>query len=273
MRIQLALDATADAAYDTSYHHKLRGRIWRGLESTEEYVDTHDESHGVGFAFSNPFPWGSISEEDRRYVRIASPRRGVLDSLIRHFGRNHAFDIGQMRFEVGDITGHAPDVGEPGSTGELETATGVFCALDKRLAEEHGLDTTDITAGESETKMFWQSEHGLDPLLATVSRSLQRSHERYGDSYYDGPDKVDEPLFDRIEPIKDDVTYAIHFQPATAEDRTIVLSKWRLGYRIRDETHRYHLNLALDAGIGQKREHGFGFLNQTDKTLPRAETP
>jgi len=30
-------------------------------------------------------------------------------------------------------------------------------------------------------------------------------------------------------------------------------------YRVRDDTHRYHLNLALDAGIGQRREHGFGF--------------
>ena len=273
MRIELELNATADAAYDTSYHHKLRGRIWRGLKDEEKYVETHNENYGVGFAFSNPFPWGSISEDDRRYVRIASPRRGVLDTLIGHFGQNRAFDIGHMRFEIDDITGHAPDVGEPGSTGELETATGVFCALDKRLAEEHGLDTTDITAGESKTKMFWQAEHGVDPLFATIGRSLQRSHERYGDTYYDGPDEIDEPLFNRIEPIKDDITYAISFQPAAAEDLTVVLSKWRFGYRVRDETHRYHLNLALDAGIGQRREHGFGFLNQMEKTLPRAELP
>jgi len=229
--------------------------------------------YGVGFAFSNNvFPWGDIDKGDRRYLRIASPRRDVLDTLIDHFGRDRTFDVGQMRFEVTDISGHAPDVGEPGSTGRIDTGTGVFCALSRELAEQHGLDTTEMDAGESETDTFWRPKHGMEPLQATIQRSLQRTHERFGDDYYDGPTEVDEPLFNEIEPIKDDITYSIRFQPATAVNRTIILSKWRLGYRVRDDTHRYHLNLALDAGIGQRREHGFGFLNLRDKTPPRADT-
>jgi len=269
MRIELALDALADAAYDTSAHHKLRGRIWRAFEDNEEYAASHDTNHGVGFAFSNIFPWGDITEGDRRYIRIASPRRDLLDDLIAHFSRNRAFEVGQMRFEIADITGHAPQVGEPGSTGRIDTDTGVFCALNRQLAEEHGLDTSKIEAGDSETKLFWRQKHGMEPLQATIRRSLQRTHERFGDEYYDGPTEVDEPLFTEIEPIKDDITYSIRFQPATAVDRTVILSKWRLGYRVRDETHRYHLNLALDAGIGQRREHGFGFLNLREQNPPR----
>lgn len=269
MRLELKLDAIADAAYDTSYHHKLRGRIWRGLENEEIYAAVHDSNHGVGLSFSNVFPWGNIGEGDRRYLRIGSPRKQVLDDLIGHFSRNRAFDIGQMRFEVADITGHAPDVGEGGATGTLETATGVYCGLGRRLAEEHGLDTTEIERGESETKMFWQPEHGMEPLQATIRRSLQQTHELYGDEHYPGPMEVDAPLFESVEPIKDDITYAIKFQPATAVDQTVVLSKWRFGFRVRDETHRYHLNLALDSGVGQRREHGFGFINLTDRTPPR----
>jgi len=272
VRIELSLDAIADAAYDTSAHHKLRGRFWRALDGKEDYADVHETNHGVGFAFSNIFPWGSIDEGDRRYVRIASPRRQVLDDLVAQFKQNQAFEVGQMRFEIADISVHAPEVGEAGSTGRLDTGTGVFCALDKQLAEEHGLDTSAIEAGESETKMFWRPKHGLEPLQETIQRSLQQTHELYGDDYYDGPMEVDSPLFTEIEPIKDDVTYAIEFQPATAVDRTVLLSKWRLGYRVRDETHRYHLNLALDAGIGQRREHGFGFLNLREQTPPRAAT-
>lgn len=270
MRIELALDAIADAAYDTSAHHKIRGRIWKALENDDEYAAAHDTNHGVGYAFSNVYPWGNIETGDRRYVRIASPRRSLLDDLITHFGRDRAFDVGQMRFEVSEITGHAPDVGEAGSTGTLDTATGVFCALDRRLAKEHGLDTKKIDEGDAETKLFWRPEHGMEPLEETIRRSLQRTHERYGDDYYDGPTEVEEPLFESVEPIKDDVTYAIRFQPATAVDRTVILSKWRFGYRVRDETHRYHLNLALDAGIGQRREHGFGFVNLLDHQPPRA---
>ncbi len=271
MRIELALDAIADAAYDTSAHHKIRGRIWRAFETNEEHTKTHDTKHGIGFAFSNIFPWGAIEEGDRRYIRIASPRRDILDDLIAHFGRNREFDVGQMRFEIANITAHAPQVGEAGSTGRIDTGTGVFCALNRRLAEEHGLDTSKMDAGDSETKLFWRQKHGMGALQAAIRRSLQRTHEQFGDEYYDGPTEVDEPLFDRIEPIKDDVTYSIRFQPATAVDRTVILSKWRLGYRVRNDTHRYHLNLALDAGIGQRREHGFGFLNLREQNPPRAD--
>jgi CRISPR-associated endoribonuclease Cas6 len=195
-----------------------------------------------------------------------------LDDLIAHFGRNRMFEVGQMRFRVADISAHAPQIGEPGSTGRLDTGTGVFCALNRRKLEKHGLDTSRMDAGETETKQYWRPKHGLEPLQATIRRSLQQIHELYGDDYYDGPVEVGKPLFNEYQPIKDDVTYAIRFQPATAVDRTVVLSKWRLGYRVRDETHRYHLNLALDAGIGQKREHGFGFLNLREQSPPRADT-
>jgi len=272
VRLELTLRAIADAAYDTSYHHKLRGRIWRGLEDDEKYTEVHGSDYGVGFAFSNVFPWGDIEEGERRYVRIASPRQDVLDDLVQHFGQERAFDIGQMRFTVEEISRHAPDAGEAGSTGRIDTGTGVFCALSRQQAEKHGLDTSEIDAGTSETDLFWRPKHGLEPLQATIRRSLQRTHERYGDPYYDGPTEVDAPLFTEVEPVKDDVTYAINFQPATAVDRTVVLSKWRLGYRVRNETHRYHLNLALDAGVGQYREHGFGFLNLREQTPPRAST-
>lgn len=272
MRIELALDAISDAAYDNAAHHKVRGRIWRAFEDTDRYTEVHDTDHGVGFAFSNVFPWGDIEEGDRRYIRIASPRRDVLDDLISHFERNRQFDVGQMRFEVADISAHAPQVGEAGSTGRIDTGTGVFCALTRQLAEEHGLDTSKIDTGDSETKLFWRPEHGMEPLQATIRRSLQRTHEQFGDEYYDGPTEVDEPLFNEVEPIKGDIVYAIPFQPATAVDLTVLLSKWRLGYRVRDETHRYHLNLALDAGIGQRREHGFGFLNLREQEPPRADS-
>jgi CRISPR-associated endoribonuclease Cas6 len=241
------------------------------LEEHDRYRKAHRTDHGVGFSFSNVFPWGNITEGDRRKIRIGSPRRQILDDLIAHFGRNRAVDIGQMRFEVTDITGHAPDVGEPGSTGTIETGTGVYCAVGRAVAEKYDLDTTAMQSGESDTKLFWRPEHGMDPLQTAIQRSLQRTHELYGDEHRGGPLDVDEPLFDTLEPIKDDITYAITFQPTTGVDRTVILSKWRFGYRVRDETHRYHLNLALDAGIGQRREHGFGFLNLTDRTPPRAD--
>jgi len=129
-----------------------------------------------------------------------------------------------------------------------------------------------MDAGESEIDTFWRAEtrHGAvtghNPAVAsthprTLRRLLRRTH------------RGRRTLFQRIQ-ANQGRHHVLDTVPAsaTAVNRTIILSKWRLRYRVRDDTHRYHLNLALDAGIGQRREHGFGFLNLRDKTPPRADT-
>jgi len=77
MSIELALEvATADAAYDTSAHHKLRGRIWRGLEEVDEYAATHDTDYG---ASGSPSPTSSRGETSTKAIDAISEshHRGV----------------------------------------------------------------------------------------------------------------------------------------------------------------------------------------------------
>ncbi len=268
MRLQLHLRATADAVYDNAYHHKLRGRLWQALD--ESFDEDHESRRGVGLAFSGPYPWGNIKEGDSLSVLVASPRKELLDSLIADVSRNREFNIGEMAFELEDVTAHDPDVGEPGTEGTLETVTGVVCRLTKEQVEEYGLDTTEMESGSTETRTFWRPKHGMGPLRDSIRHSLQLSHEWFGDQTRPGPYEVDHRLWSSIEPVKDDITYALPFSPATGVERTLIVSKWSLGYRVRNDTHRYHLNLALDCGIGQRREHGFGFVNveQTGHTSP-----
>lgn len=267
VEIQLTLRATADASYRSDYHNKLRGRYWRALTG-ERYDQIHEGSSSVGLAFSNIYPPRDIEEGDRRYARVASPDPAVLDDIVAHFGMNREFDIGTMRFRVEEISGEQLDVGETGATGTLETVTGFMCGMTREVAKEYGLDTSEITNGESETRLFWRPEHGMAPIYGSIQHSLDLSHDRFGNDRYRSPLEVDEPLFASVEPIKNDITYAIKFQPVEDETLTVILSKWELGYRVRDPEHRYHLNLALDCGIGQRREYGFGFLNLREKTTP-----
>jgi CRISPR-associated endoribonuclease Cas6 len=42
MRILVRLSARTDTAYDHTYHHKLRGRLWRALDGT----DFEEAHHG-----------------------------------------------------------------------------------------------------------------------------------------------------------------------------------------------------------------------------------
>jgi CRISPR-associated endoribonuclease Cas6 len=68
----------------------------------------------------------------------------------------------------------------------------------------------------------------------------------------------DGELFESYELIK---TFALPVTVTEGEELTYVVSKWKLGYRVRDDHHRRHLNLALDCGIGERNSLGFGFVN------------
>ena len=261
VRANVALDATADAAYDTSYHHNLRGRLNRPFEGVEEFDEIHESNEPLGLTFSNIYPWNSIEEGDRRYVTVSSPCSKIIDVVLADLATNPRFDIGQMRFEAVDASRTIPDVGGPGTEGVLETETGLLATFTEDVAEEYGLDTSEFTE-ESDSRLYWRPEHGYKALEGCIKHSLHQSHQRFGDDSYRSPIEVDRSLFEGYTPIKKPKpTYSIPFQPATGVTQTLVLTKWYFDYRVRDDEHRYHLNLALDRGIGHRRDHGFGFVN------------
>jgi CRISPR-associated endoribonuclease Cas6 len=237
MRILVHARARRDASYDTTYHHKLRGCVWGGLEDTR-FTELHGNSETSGFSMSNPFPWGDIEEGDERSVLVASPHEELLAELAAHWLDDRELNIGEMPFEVTDITPVYPDVGEPDTSGVLTTATGVF-------AKEPGTDT------------YWRPEATAEPFFEYVEHQLQRQHDEYY-PHLPGPEDVDEPLFDESEFIKQ---YSLPVTVTTGEEQTMVLSKWNFPYVVRDDHHRRHLNLALDLGLGARTGLGFGFLN------------
>jgi len=258
MRLLVDLEADADVAYRTSYHHKLRGRLWRALDGTE-YASEHDTAAPTGLCFSNIFPWGEITEGDERSLLLASPREGLLAAIATSLKANPEFNVGDMPFTVTDLTQVEPDVGEPGTRGVIETATGVVVRFYDERREAYGID------GEPGTPTYWQPEHGLEPVRDALDGSLARKHDRFAPAYVPSPTEVDERLFDRYELLK---TYALPTTVTTGVEIELVVSKWRFGYRVRDDTHRRHLNLALDTGLGGRNGLGFGFVNVVERTRP-----
>ena len=252
MRVLYDLQADMDASYDPEYHNRLRSRIWDALEKTE-----YDGEHGVetpGFAFSNPFPWEAISEGDERHLLIASPREDQLAYITADLLENTEVHAGSMPFHVTDAKPLDPDVGPPGTEGVLETATGVYA-----ITPPQYLDDPDA----HENKTFWRPEHGMDAFFNYVETQLQRNHDRFMPDSDPGPKDVDEPLFEGYELIK---KYWIDVQFSSDTEWTVLLTKWRFPYRVRNDHHRRHLNLALDVGIGGRTPLGFGFLNiRTDE--------
>lgn len=259
MRLLVRLEAQADAAYDTSYHHKLRGRLWRAFEGTA-FDDEHDDPHPRGWSFSNIFPWGSISEGDARSVLIASAREPVLAAVAEDLRENPEFNVGEMAFSVTELSSVDPDVGEPGTRGTIETSTGVFVRLFDAHREQYGIESE-----HEGTPTYWRPEHTVEPFKNALEANLQHKHDQFAPEYLPGPADVDGDLFDGYDLIK---TYALPVTVTEGTEIEAVVSKWRFEYRVRDDHHRRHLNLALDTGVGGRNALGFGFVNVVDRTRP-----
>jgi CRISPR-associated endoribonuclease Cas6 len=251
VRLLIRLRARADAVYDNAYHHKLRGRLWKGLRGTE-HDELHDAERPIGLSFSNVFPWGDIEEGDERNVLVASTNQDLLAAVADGLVTDREFNVGEMPFQVEEVTTVAPDVGEPGTRGTLETGTGVLVRIPPWKADEYGIEN------DGDEAIFWQPEHSLEPLKTQIENNLDKKHELFCDDHLPGPSDREGGLFDKYDLLK---TYAVPVEVTQGVEMTYVLSKWRFGYRVRDDHHRRHLNLALDAGIGERNALGLGFLN------------
>lgn len=260
MRLLVRLRSRADTAYDTSYHHKLRGRLWRALEGTE-FGEMHDDNEPKPFTYSNPFPPRDMDEGDERTLLVSSTNEQLLAQIASDLLDDRELNIGEMPFHVEEVSSIDPDVGEPGTVGTLESGTGVLIRIPPWRFDEYDIDVN------SEQSEFWRPEYSMKPFINQVEANLDRKHGLYCPEYLPGPSAVDGDLFDGYELIK---TFAIPVTPTEGERETWVLSKWKLDYTVRDDHHRRHLNLALDVGIGERNSLGFGFVNVQEKSRPGA---
>jgi len=253
------MSARANAAYQNDYHHKLRGRLWDALEGTD-YDGRHDVDEPPGFAYSNPFPPHDMQEGDDRKLLVASPDEELLANVAADLLERPELNVGEMPFHINDVTSLAPDVGEPGTRGTIETGTGLLVRIPPWRCAEYGIDHPG-----GDTAVFWQPDHSMEPLRKQLEDNLDQKHDRFAHDHLPGPSDVDGDLFHGYDFIK---TFAVPVTVTEGQEMTYVLSKWRFDYTVRDDHHRRHLNLALDVGLGERNSLGLGFINITDKTRP-----
>jgi CRISPR-associated endoribonuclease Cas6 len=258
MRLLVTLQCQADTTYDNTYHQDTRNRLWKGLRNTK-YDELHD-NHGSPqpFTFSNVFPtdenkeiFSDPEEGEIRQFLIASPYEDLLSILAQYLMGNE-IHIGHMPFDVLRLQELSPDVGEPGTRGVLRTATGVLSCIPPQYFDEFGIES------EHEQVEYWTPDNPLEAFVDHIELNLQDKHDEYGADYRPGPRDTEYSLFDSFDFIKE---FAIPLSPASGFSSPRVLTKWNFEYVVRDDTHRRHLNLALDVGIGRRNSMGLGFLN------------
>lgn len=254
MRILTHLRSKTNAAYNDTYHNKVQGRMWRGMYGTP-YEERHDQNRPLGVTYSNIFPCHpqeAFTEGERYKIQFAAPEEDPLAYLAADLLNDPEFNVGEPSFEVNDVTALDPDVGEPGTSGTIETASGVCVRFDDDVAEEYDIDP------HPSGKTFWRREHGTDPFFDAIERNLEWKHSLYHDEYLPGPAEFERRLLDGWELMK---TFSVPLTVAEGVTKPYILSKWKFDYTVCDDHHRRHLNLALDTGIGERNGLGLGFIN------------
>jgi len=251
MRLLIRLDAERDAAYNPEYHHKLRGVLWRHLQDTP-FETLHGTDDALPFVFSNPFPPGDMEEDDRMHVLVASTHDDLLETLNSQIVRGDEFNIGDIPFTVADTSLFGVDVGEPGTTGKFVTASGVYIPLPRNRWDEF-----DIEPKYDAEEIGWTPDYSLGLFRQRICENLDWKHDQIFRDYLDGPADGG-TLFDDWSL---DKVYSVDVPVEVDYEWTFVVSKWTLGYRVRNDDHRRWLNLALDTGLGARNALGFGFIN------------
>lgn len=254
MRLLFELKARQSVEYPRSNHDKIRGVIWSALEGTR-FDSVHDEGLPVGICPSNVFPWSqTIPEGDTRHFLVASPHEDALSAIARSHPVGSELNIGEMPFTVEDISVVEPNVGAPGTTGILETSTGVYTRLTDETCEQYGIEP--YQTGDT----FWSSEsnHPIGAFRDYVEQNLQMKHDEFHFPHLDGPKESEGSLFEK-ETIQKE--FAAHIPVSPNHTTQAILTKWRFNYRVRDADHRRHLQLALSTGIGGRNTQGLGFVN------------
>jgi len=168
-----------------------------------------------------------------------------------------------MPFHIDELTSLSPDVGgEPGSSGTIETGTGLLVRIPPWRCDDYGIENP------GEEAVYWQPEHTIEPLREQVEANLDQKHDLFSPEYLPGPSDTEGDLFEGYELLK---TFAVPLQVTADQELTFVLSKWQFNYTVRDDDHRRHLNLALDCGLGERNALGLGFCNLVEKRNPYGE--
>lgn len=264
MRLIVSTRSNLDASHSTEFGYKLRGRIWRALEETE-FDYRHKQDEPPGFVTSCPRPFGDVREGESRFLMIASPDETLLEHIHDNLDDEPTLNIGEWSLDIESIHSRRIDVGELGSRGRLETATGVLVSFPPHKFQELGL-TKHLTDEQIESgeRCFWRPKFGNGLLFDQLEANLDRKHRLFKPDHLPGPSDVPGRLFDRYELLK---TFATPKRLTESVEHTLILSKWRLGYQVRDQDHRRHLNLALECGLGERNPVGLGFVDRADARI------
>jgi CRISPR-associated endoribonuclease Cas6 len=253
-RVIVNLRAESSFEYNKDYHYKLSGRIWDELKDTP-FSSLHEEKDMPKFCFSNLYPYpksdGIVNENDKMGVIISSPHGQIIDYLNMSFKEDDEFNVGWMDFSVESTKLVNPDVGEPGTSGRMTTASGTYVRVPEEIFDSYDVNgdrfgSMDVVSWDKNMSYSLLRDRFMDSLewkfKQVYGREIRRDFSNIFDSY-------------------DYIVGRLTEVPIGDESLNFIINKWYMDYTVESEEHRRALNVLLDCGLGWRNALGFGFLN------------
>lgn len=245
MRCLVKLRALKNQAYNSAYHVKLQGVLYRILDRAG-YDDIHDQGPFKFITFSNIFPPEDMETGDKRTFIIASPNGPLIDGIATAISNMGRLEPGNQQFAVESITTFEID---PGREGRMITGTPIVVRLPADRCRDYNIDPGKYD------DVYWRLEHNSEAFIDSVEGNLARKYE----DYYDR-EPPDRPYFTGYSP-RDEVSIPLHY-----EDRTVTTigTTWELDYECTSRERHRLVRLAYSAGLGELNTTGFGFMNKVE---------
>jgi len=254
-QLLLRLEADRECAWEPQYHRRIRGRLGQALKRAG--IDDYRETERPPFSFSDllvcrddKHPGMALSEGDAVHLLIATPRLDIMEAIAGDLQREPELTAGSMVFETRAAKPLETDVGEPGSSGTLTTASGIIV----------GVSEDDAADDEYDAPEYWtERKHSTHEFKTALSETIDRllEHETANTDAL-------RPYFSDYQHLK---TYSSKLRVTREQTITVVASKWDLEYHVRDAAHREALNALLGTGVGRRRSYGFGMLQTRDSEV------
>lgn len=245
MRCLVKLRALKDQAYNSAYHIKLQGVLYRILNRAG-HDDIHDSSPFKFITFSNIFPPQDMNEGDERTFIVASPNGPLIDDIAAAISEMGRLEPGDRQFAVESTVNFEID---PDREGRMITGTPIVVRLPADRCHDYDIDP------EKYDEVYWQLDHTSEAFIDSVEGNLARKYEEYYDR-----EAPEQPYFTGYSPRKQ-VSIPLHYEDRTA---TTIGTTWELDYECPDREHHRLIRLAYSTGLGELNTTGFGFMNKME---------
>jgi len=265
VKIILYLKAKANHAYPSRYHRDMHGMILHHVpDKIIEQSKQGETDDPLGISFTQLLPWRDIEKGDTRKIVINSTTPEIAKHIVKSLSTKSEIHIGELTFDIQGVDQAVTEVGDVGTTGTIESDTGILVSIPPDRTDEFEI------SNPGEYDYYWSEDDPVNVFNQRIKENLETKWSALHPDSNQGPQTLNGPIFTQQELLK---TYSLPIKVSQNHTETVVLSKWRFKYEIRNKAHKNTLNLALGAGLGEKNNFSLGTVSLTGKQEPYLTTP